>query len=135
MISMDSVKHFLVWRLGNHHLGTLKDYVILYYLDEVSLFKYLGIVINNRLTWQDHVDQMFSKIKKKLGLLKRIRCKAAKIILDLPIGSSASVALNKLKRKTLARRRTEHRVTSTYKCLNNLFSHRFNIKFNKDKHD
>ena len=42
-------------------------------LDEVSSFKYLGIVINNRLNWQDHVDQMFSKINKKLGLLKRIR--------------------------------------------------------------
>ena len=42
-------------------------------LDEVSSFKYLGIVINNRLTWQDHVDQMFSKINKKLGLLKHIR--------------------------------------------------------------
>ena len=38
-------------------------------LDEVSSFKYLGIVINNRLTWQYHVDQMFSKIYKKLGLL------------------------------------------------------------------
>ena len=42
-------------------------------LDEVSSFKYLGIVINNRLTWQDHVDQMLSKINKKLDLLKRIR--------------------------------------------------------------
>ena len=42
-------------------------------LDEVSSFKYLGIVINNRLTWQDHVVKMFSKIDKKLGLLKRIR--------------------------------------------------------------
>ena len=29
-------------------------------LDEVSSFKYLGIVINNRLNWQDHVDQMFT---------------------------------------------------------------------------
>ena len=27
-------------------------------LDEVSSFKYLGIVINNRLTWQDHVDHV-----------------------------------------------------------------------------
>ena len=147
-------------------------------LDEVSSFKYLGIVINDRLTWQDHVDQMFSKINKKLGLLKRIRyClpldarllffnsyvlplfdyadivwgdrgnstlmlqlqslhnKAAKIILDLPIGSSASEALNKRNWKSLARRRAEHRATFIYKCLNNLFSHRFNIKFNKDKHD
>ena len=42
-------------------------------LDEVSSFKYLGIVIKNRLTWQDHVDQMFSKTNKKLGLLKRTR--------------------------------------------------------------
>ena len=42
-------------------------------LDEVSSFKYLGIVINNRLTSQDHVDHMFSKINKKLGLLKHIR--------------------------------------------------------------
>ena len=56
-------------------------------------------------------------------------------ILDLPIGSSASEALNKLKWKTLARRRAEHRATFIYKCLNNLFSHRFNIEFNKDKHD
>ena len=35
-------------------------------LDEVSSFKYLGIVINNRLTWQDHVDQMFSKINRRV---------------------------------------------------------------------
>ena len=42
--------------------------------DEVSSFKYLlGIVINNCLTWQDHVNQMFSKINKKMGLLKRIQ--------------------------------------------------------------
>ena len=147
-------------------------------LDEVSSFKYLGIVINNHLTWQDHVDQMFSKINKKLGLLKRIRyCppldarllffnsyvlplfdyadivwvdrgnstlmlqlqslhnKAAKISLDLPIGSSAREALNELKWKTLARHRAEHRAPFIYKCLNNLFSHLFNIEFNKDKHD
>ena len=120
-------------------------------LDEASSLKYLGIVINNRLTWQDHVDQMFSKINKKLGLLKRIRyClpldarllffnsyvlplfdyadivwgdrgnstlmlqlqslhnKAAKIILDLLIGSSASEALSSLfQRKTCLRGRKE----------------------------
>ena len=46
-----------------------------------------------------------------------------------------SEALNKLNWKTLARRRVEHRETFIYKCLNNLFSRRFNIEFNKDKHD
>ena len=70
--------------------------------------------------------------------LQFLHNKAAKIILDLsisPIGSSASEALNKLKWKTLARRRAEHRATFIFKCLNDLFSHRFNIGFNKDKHD
>ena len=134
-------------------------------LDEVSSFKYLGIVINNRLTWQDRVDQMLSKINKKLGLLKRIRyClpldarllffnsyvlplfdyadiewgnrgnstllmlqlqylhnKAVKVILDLPVGSSASEILNKRKWKTLQRRRAEHSANFIYKCLNNFF--------------
>ena len=67
--------------------------------------------------------------------LQSLHNKAAKIILDLPIESSASEALNKLKWKTLARCRAEHSATFIYKCLNNLFSHRFNIEFNKDKHD
>ena len=65
--------------------------------------------------------------------IQSLRNKEAKIILDLPIGSSASEALNKLKWKTLARCRAEHRATFIYKCLNNLFSHRFNSEFNKDK--
>ena len=67
--------------------------------------------------------------------LQSLHNKAAKIMLDLPFGSSASEALNKLKWKTLARRRAKHRATFIYKCLNNLFSHCFNIELNKDKHD
>ena len=88
--------------------------------------KRLGIFINNRLTWQDHVDQMFSSYVLPLFdyadivwgdrgnstlmlQLQSLHNKAAKIILDLPIGSSASEALNKQNWKTLARRRAEHR--------------------------
>ena len=67
--------------------------------------------------------------------LQSLHNKAGKKILDLPIGSSASKALNKLKWKTLARCRAEHGATFIYKCLNNLFSHRYNIELNKDKHD
>ena len=67
--------------------------------------------------------------------LQSLHNKAAKIILDLPIGSFYSEALNKLKWKTLARRRAEHRTIFIYKCLSNLFSHRFNVEFNRDKHE
>jgi len=65
--------------------------------------------------------------------LQSLHNKDAKISLDWPIGSSASEALNKLKWKTLARRKAEHRVTFIFKCLNDLFLHRFNIEFNKLK--
>ena len=61
--------------------------------------------------------------------LQSLHNKAAKIIFDLPSGSSASVGLNKPKWKTLARRRAEHRATFIYKYLNNLFSHN-SIKIN-----
>ena len=66
--------------------------------------------------------------------LQSLHNKAAKIILDLPIGSSPSEVLNKLN-GNLLQRRVEHRAIFIYKCLNNLFSLRFNIEFNKDKHD
>ena len=62
--------------------------------------------------------------------LQSLHNKAAKKFLDLPIGSSASVTLTKLKWKALAR--AEHRATFIDKCLNNLFSHCFNTEFNKD---
>ena len=67
--------------------------------------------------------------------LQSFHNKAAKTISDLPVGSSASEALNKLKWKPLTRRRAKHRAIFINNCLNNLFSHRFNIEFNKDKHD
>ena len=42
-------------------------------LDKVSSYKYLGVVINETLTWDNHVEYIRSKINKKLGLLKRIK--------------------------------------------------------------
>ena len=42
-------------------------------LDDVSSFKFLNIGTNKCLTWQDHVDQMYSQINKNLALLKRLR--------------------------------------------------------------
>ena len=48
--------------------------------------------------------------------LQSLHNKAAKKNLHLPIESSASFALNKLKRKALARPRAQHRATFIYKC-------------------
>lgn len=38
-------------------------------IEKVSKFKYLGVVINSRLNWNDHVQHVTSSIRK-LGLLR-----------------------------------------------------------------
>ena len=35
--------------------------------------KYLGIVIDDKLTWKDHFDYVSLKIKRNLGIMKRVR--------------------------------------------------------------
>ena len=43
------------------------------HLENVTKFKYLGVIINQHLTWHDHIEQLQSKIAKRLGVLKRIK--------------------------------------------------------------
>ena len=42
-------------------------------LENVTEFKYMGIVINQHLTSHDHVEMMQSKVSQRLGVLKRIK--------------------------------------------------------------
>ena len=42
-------------------------------LENVTKFKYLGLIINQHLTWHHHIEQLQRKIAKKLGVLKRIK--------------------------------------------------------------
>ena len=36
-------------------------------------FKYLGIVMDGSLTWKSHTANLFSKVSKRIGTLRRIR--------------------------------------------------------------
>ena len=38
-------------------------------LENVTKLKYLGVTINQHLTWHDHIEQLQSKIAKRLGVL------------------------------------------------------------------
>ena len=40
---------------------------------KLVFFSYLGIVINEKLSWNYHIKHIRSKINKKLGLLRRIK--------------------------------------------------------------
>ena len=42
-------------------------------LDSVHSIKYLGVTINENLTWEDHIDKVCSKIRSKICILTRIK--------------------------------------------------------------
>ena len=42
-------------------------------LGRESNYKYLGVVINETLSWADHIDYVQKKVLNRLGVLKRIK--------------------------------------------------------------
>jgi len=42
-------------------------------LEKVLKFSYLGIVLDETLSWKDHVENVSSKVSRRLGVLSRIR--------------------------------------------------------------
>ena len=38
-----------------------------------KLVKYLGMIVDNKLTWSQHVDYISSKITHNIGILKSLR--------------------------------------------------------------
>ena len=146
-----------------------------HYLNDVTCFKYLGILISSDFTWTNHVEYMAGK---RLGLLRRIKHllpfrarihfykslvmplfeyadlvwgdkhnvtlmsslqvlqnKAAKIILDRPLYSSASHALATLKWIPLEKRRFQRRCVHVYKCLNGLINHELTLVTQQHQHN
>ena len=41
-------------------------------VEQVRIFKYLGVVINETLTWSDHINMICSKVTRSLNLLRRL---------------------------------------------------------------
>ena len=58
-------------------------------IDRVSKFCYLGVTLDENLSWKEHVGEVFNKVNKRLGLLGRIRScltiQSAKCIYNCPI--------------------------------------------------
>ena len=41
-------------------------------VQQVRVFKYLGVMINDTLTWSDHIDMVCRKVSRDLNLLRRL---------------------------------------------------------------
>ena len=44
-----------------------------HYVNNISCFKYLGILISSDFTWTNHFEYIAGKIKQRYGLLRRIK--------------------------------------------------------------
>ena len=42
-------------------------------IDRSDPFKYLGVVINQTMSWSEHIDTISTKINQRIGMIKRIR--------------------------------------------------------------
>ena len=54
-------------------LGTFSLQISDEFLDKADCYKYLGVTINETLTWSDHVDYISTKVNQRLGILRRIK--------------------------------------------------------------
>ena len=63
-------------------------------IQRVDEFKYLGVIIDNKLNWQKHIDYIASKLAKVAGVIYKLRSKAQistlKLIYNSLVGSYLS---------------------------------------------
>ena len=50
-------------------------------IPQANSHKHLGLVLNSKLSWSDHVEHIRSKAAKKVGLLRRIRKQLPSLVL------------------------------------------------------
>ena len=41
-------------------------------IEQVSTFKFLGVIIKETLTWNNHIEQLVSKVSRSVSLLRRL---------------------------------------------------------------
>ena len=104
------------------HLLPLKSRLLYYNSILMPLFDYADLV------WGDKHDSTL------MSSLQTLQNKAAKLILDRPLYSSASDALTTLNWVSLEKRRYHRRCVYVYKCLNGLVNHDMDLLRHEDQH-
>ena len=106
------------------------------------IFSHTKTVLDSKssLFWRNSRSRSFNLVwgdKHNVTLMSSLQVlqnKAAKIILDRPLYSSASDALTTLKWLTLEKRRFQRRCVHVYKCLNGLTHHELTLVTQQEQH-
>ena len=54
-------------------------------IEKVSEFKFLGIHIDEHLSWKSHMNKLLAKIFKNLGVVRKISCFLSKKNIDTDV--------------------------------------------------
>ncbi|XP_031561458.1 uncharacterized protein LOC116297381 [Actinia tenebrosa] len=103
------------------HLLACKSRLLFYNSLVLPLFDYADTI------WGDKNNTSL------ISSLQILQNKAAKIILDKQLHSSATETLTALKWISLVQRRFQRRCIFVYKCLNGLLNHHMNLQMNKEQ--
>ena len=73
-LNIDKTKMMLI---GTHQrLATVSNFTVQangHNIERVNKFKYLGVVVDQNLSWKDHIEYIGKKISSRLGMLRRAR--------------------------------------------------------------
>ena len=76
-LSLSVEKTFTMFVGSKHRLEQIDTYPVLLLNDQVLQRKeeatYLGLIIDNRLTWDAHIDNLCKKLRPKVGIFSRLR--------------------------------------------------------------
>jgi hypothetical protein len=53
---------------------SIKLYIDGLEIEQVQTQKFLGVIINSQLNWQNHINQVCSKMAKAIGIINKIKC-------------------------------------------------------------
>ena len=105
-----------------------------------SEFDFKQTTTKSTIIFSISIDSAFERLFRRIALRRhrantaRLQNKAAKIILDRPLYSSASDALTTLKWLALEKRRFQRRCVHVYKCLYGLTHHELTLVTQQEQH-
>ena len=57
--------------------------IVMTILNEVDKCEYLGLMIDNKLTWRPHIDYVYSKLLKFTGIFYKLRWHVSNTVLRM----------------------------------------------------